>query len=228
MIIYDSMQFNVFFKPMPDIRKHSFKFEEDLKEYFPLSFNILPIPDNAPFEVPRIIGASPNQHSNIQISANMIQLSVLFDKEFSNDENKCYAYTKIRIERLLKVLENLSCEILFMGLITQCVENGVDKPRDFIRKTFFNLKTSNELFDVATKATFVSDEQYYVNIELTNLRNDKGGESLGIVLDVNNRYIMNFGKNNKDENPLEKILLLHSRILKEKINDFISKGELSI
>ena len=228
MIIYDTMQFNVFFEPIPEIRKHALKIEEDLKEYFSPSFNIFPIPDNAPPDVPRMVGVSQNQHSSIQISGNMMQFSVRFDEQFSNDEKKCYEYAKVRIERLLQVLENLSGKIMFMGLIAQCVEDSVNNPKGFIKDTFFNLQTSNELFDVATKATFVVDDQYYVNIELINLRNDKGGESLGIVLDVNNRYIMNFNKPNKDENPLDNILLLHSKILKEKINDLISKGELSI
>lgn len=226
MISYDSMQFNIVFSPVEDFRGKINEIERVLSDFFPNSFSVLPIPDNAPPEIPRMLAVSPKQHSNIRISANAVQLVVQFDEDFRNDMDKCYGYTEERVKRILKLVLSLSKEVRFIGLLGQCVDKQIEEPIQFIKDKFFKIETRENIFDLSTKFTCVADDNYYVNLELFNLRYDVSTDVMGISLDINDRYRDNFKKIkvDKTQDAFLRILELHKCIMGDKINVLLKTG----
>ena len=221
----ESMQFNIFYSEIKDMRGKSNFIEKHFEIYFPEPFNILPVPDNAPAEIPRMIGVSTNQHSTLQISANTTQLHVNIDGDYCKDMKKCFEYMRDRMEAIKEIIKKLNVNILFAGLIIQ-IRNDKAKPVDFINDKFFKLNTKEKLFDIAGKATFIKEEKYYINLAMMNLRDMHKNEYLGINLDINDRYRHNFNISEYSDNDvISKILEFHIDILENKIDKFIEEGE---
>ncbi|MDT8383474.1 MAG: hypothetical protein RRB22_03580 [Gammaproteobacteria bacterium] len=84
---------SVLFEPVQGIRKNIFAIEESLNNQF-LAPNLIPVPDDAPGEIPRIELRSKNGHSMMQFSQIRADLTTQYDGNFNADHHACFSYIK--------------------------------------------------------------------------------------------------------------------------------------
>lgn len=70
--------FSLFYQPVPNIRREAFEIEEKLGGYVK-PFQIHSIPDDAPFELPRISATTESGHSSLNIAAQSAQVLSRYD-----------------------------------------------------------------------------------------------------------------------------------------------------
>lgn len=84
---------SVLFEPIGGIRKNIFAIEESLKSQF-LAPNLIPVPDDAPGEIPRIELRSKNGHSTMQFSQIRADLNTQYDGNYNTNHKICLSYIK--------------------------------------------------------------------------------------------------------------------------------------
>ncbi|MCL4417654.1 MAG: hypothetical protein M1365_13355 [Actinobacteria bacterium] len=116
-----------------------------------------------------------------------------------------------------------------------------DDPVKLLLNKFLNLKSFSKPFDVEMKLTFTVEDVYYINLTFSNQRTYDGisapdnftpaylslqGESVGVLVDINDRYGFNYIKGYKSNLEKQKHLFeLTTTVLKEKLPEIIEKGE---
>ena len=227
-------QYVIAFEQKNDILDQLNSIKEKMKDFFPpdayLTFGV---PSNFPVppEMPRIAVSSKNNHSNLQISLNQIQLTTKFDENFQTDFSKCYEYLKNRIIVVNEITKTISeGRMFFNGIVSQFVDDKVsDVKKDIISCLYKNELLDENIFDILSKLTYIKDSTYYVNVTVNNIRDNNLIEALGVQLDINSRYNFNYNKEKKyiDEQVLNKLQDLYENIV---INHFteIIKGKFDI
>lgn len=219
--------------------------EPALKDQFQ-PFNIAPIPDNAPPEIPRATAVSFKQHSVLSISAHSLQLTTMFDEQYWDVPEKCFSYTKDRIELLHRVaLDFLRNSFYYSGLIMQIDFEDKGNPTEYIEKNFLTSKMDKHLFDVSIRLTATKDDIYYINTEIYNKREyigvpqlgmpiiplssfSESSHLIGVTVDVNDRYGFNFNKNySSNYEKILKIISISELMITKKIQNFINGEVLS-
>lgn len=237
-----STQFNVFYPSIQGIRKYFLDIEEKLKDYFQVPFNLIPVPDDAPVEIPRIIATSKHGHSQLSISLNNAGLTTQYNENFESNWAACRDYLEGKINKYISVLSQL-CEdrFLYSGLIIQLELPLQNDPVKLLVDKFIKIQTNQKLFDVETKLTFVLDETFYLNITLSNFRNYEGvgipelpipaylkfnSSGVRVLLDINDKYGFNFVKDYVSSNEKQRYLFdLATKVLEEKLGEIIERGE---
>lgn len=235
-----SNSFSVFFAPVLEIREYIFKFERELSE-FNRPFTLIPVPDGAPYEIPRITATTLNGHSNLVITLQNAQVVTNYDDKFSSDPDKCWAYFLTKATQLIASMNKvLNVKIRYGGLTT-IVAFDDDNPVGVISSRFLKVKSNSPLQDVATRLTYVKDATYYINMEIQNARLYEGApfgqmtsmaevkerESfLQVMLDLNDRYAFNedSGYLSQEDTLLNLFSLSKSIVL--KMPKLIEKGEI--
>jgi hypothetical protein len=235
--------FSIFYPPINNIREQIFKLETELSEYFVKPFNLIPIPNEAPPEFPRMTATSNHGYTNLNISINSTQIITNYDSNFSNDWAKCESYILDRANRIYDLLSPFFANrILFCGLTTDLLievsnKNAVDK----IKGSLFRLE-SDKPYDLLGKVTFVKDEKYYLNYLIQNQRFPNPIGIVGIPLkmletdnfielniDVNDRYAFNYGNNYASSKEVfGEIIGITRKIVNEKIDKIINEGRFDI
>lgn len=229
MVQLASMIASLYYSPILNMRENVPAIEKEMEKYYPLgSFNILAVPDNAPPEVPRMIGVSPFHHSQLQISGNLVNLSVNFDDKYTADFKACYQYLYERIECVNQCIRKLTDNMLYVGIAAQYVSDEAD-PKKVLKEILFKINTKEEVFDLLGKITLKKDDMYYVNLALNNFRINKEKELLGVNVDINDRYQYNF-KNEKlsDPDAISKIKDMQLNFAEHHLSALIKKGEISL
>ncbi|MGD0621316.1 MAG: hypothetical protein ABSA82_02470 [Thermacetogeniaceae bacterium] len=249
-------QYNIFFPNLTSIRQQIFTLEDKLGDKFQTPFNLLPIPDTAPSEIPRITAMSKLGHSQLQFSLSSMSLATGYDDNFNSDWNKCSEYIDKRIENLIPVIgELIDWRFLYSGLVVvlQFDETELnEEPIQFMINRFLNLNSSRKPFDIDYKITFALDETFYMNMNFKNYRSYEGLSAsfyeglsdpyffspaylqlketgLNLMLDVNDKY----GFNNirgyvSDRESYKKLLDLVGDVLNKNIMEILEKGVFSI
>lgn len=106
---------SVLFQPFPEARKSIFKLEEALKEGF-LTPELLPVPDEAPPEIPRIQFRSRHGFSILRFTPVRIDLETNYDAQYSSDIKKCFDYISAKSENVQRALGVISPQIAFVAL----------------------------------------------------------------------------------------------------------------
>jgi hypothetical protein len=241
-------QFNLIYPPIADLRRRVFELEDCLSDSFSVPFNLAPIPDEAPAEIPRITTNSHRGHSTLAVSLNSAQFSTRYDDNFSSDWEKCLVYVQRRIEGLVRALNSfVKDNFLFSGLSTSIIMDLSQEPIDLLIDKFLCLKSNYKPFDIEFKSTFIIDEQYYVNISLGNVRTFENyllgttnnivplislkpkKEMLGITIDINDRYGYNYSNHyTSGLQQVSKIISLTDDIIRNKLNNMVLGGEIII
>jgi hypothetical protein len=240
MLITDS-NFNLIFHPTTNIRESIFDIEKELSEFFPKPFNLIPLPNEAPPDIPRITATSHHGFSTLSISLNQIQFSTNFNDDFSSDWNKCKAYIVNRIFKIRNILKTwFKSEPLYCGITIKLLNELQNREAiELLLNNFIKIQPSGNIYDLLSKYTFVFDDNYYVNIQVQNQRlltNQliKPGELqkiertnlIGISLDVNDRYGFNYIPNySSDDNKINRILEISDNLLINKLEKFIMNGD---
>ena len=208
--------FSLIFQPIPEIRRSVFDIEDRLDGYVK-PFQIYPIPDEAPFGLPRISATTESGHSTLTIAAQNAQVQTIFDDIFSNDFEKCLNYSKEKALALRNALSSMSgFAIEYAGLSAQLVVSADEfgaRPVEFIKDTYLTVNSDLSLSDAAARLVYNVEEDYYLNLEVRkavfsdpvsiNIEPDSIAvtakvtpheDQLVFVVDFNNRLAFNKGR----------------------------------
>ena len=242
-MIIQRTSISVTYKKIEGIKKAYYNNEEMLREYFNEA-TVLPIPDDAPLEIPRIIIKTLHEHGQLNISPIIATFEIHYDEGFERDWVSCEKYIEERMSKVfefLNILTNNSYE--YIGLVSNILYDDVkSNGAKFIADRLLNSDKISDIYDVNIRYTFVERDNIFVNILLQNARMFKTGlditkagalcqanqtaESIGAVIDINDRY----GFNNTPEyksNSINLNNLLHcmSNIINNKLKRLINDGE---
>lgn len=216
---------------------------EKLLEEFKNDIQKIKLPDDAPAEIPRFLAHSNFGHSNIIINNQSIQIATVYDDEYGADSNKVYDYISSRLAIALNIIKVLQAKMTFSGL-TLNVVHDIEEPVEFINSKFLKIKSKSAAFDNSIKLVYVVNDNYFVNINLGNLNvyknspnnlNDKFlnaelvGHKLGIVIDINDKYL--YSQNRKyftTEESTKEIIEYSKKIIETTIPELLDNGEVDI
>lgn len=234
-------KFNVLFQPVNEIRRKGLNLETNLKSIFQTPLTFLPIPEDAPFDIPRINGTSIHGHTSLSVSKTNIEMTTKFDGSFLSNWNLCCDYLRDKISVFDTIRKDLEIkEFLFCGLTTNFFVNTKEEfgvcPLDLITDRFVNLKSKRKPVNYNYQITFSENDIYYINFTFQNLAPlrkvgnsailkpsfEGSNEILSIILDVNDRYA--FNKQDayiSDNEKINAVLEISKKIISEKINAII-------
>lgn len=230
------------YKKIDNLKRTYFINEHILKEQFNEA-TVLPIPDDAPFEVPRIIVKSKNEHSQLNITPVNATLQINYNDGFEKDWNACKQY----------ILEKMNCVFDFLNILTKNEYEYIgivstilmdEYNGDTTRLLSNNLLNGNmqcDIYDLNIKYTFAEEDKYFVNIVLQNARLYRDGieensagalcqanqlaEAVGVIVDINDRYGFNNNVEYKsDRGMLESLVEKLSDILETKLRLLVEQG----
>lgn len=95
------------YKKIEGIKKAYYNNEEILKQYFNEA-TALPIPDDAPIDIPRIIVKTINEHAQLNISPTATTFEVHYDAGFERNWDVCSEYIKKRMTNVFEFLNILT------------------------------------------------------------------------------------------------------------------------
>lgn len=240
MIIKET-NLNLIYPKISDYRKKFVASEDVLNDNFQPPM-ILPIMDEIPENIPRIILKSKNNHSTLNIGLSVAGFTTEYDNTFSNDWNKCKNYLENRAHSIYKLINTMTDNSnIFTGLITNVVIDNLDtNGLNVLRNSLLNNGTKlGNLYDILCKFTYVYRDIYYINITLTNQRDNKlsiyNGRNIideeirnniiNVSIDVNDRYKANSDpKYISGENELTEILEITANIINNKLLCLVEKG----
>jgi hypothetical protein len=225
------------------IKKAYYNHEELLKEFFNEAM-VLPIPDNAPVEVPRINIKTLHEHAELNISPISAAFVVRYNDGYERDWSACVKYIIARMSRVfefLNIMTNNNYE--YIGVVTNVIYDEIaDHGAQQISNTLLNSSKISDIYDVNIRYTFVEKDNMFINIMLQNARlfkqnismeeagalcaENQIAESIGAIIDINDRY----GFNNKpdyksDSDMLNTLLESMSDVINNMLSVLIERGE---
>ena len=243
--------FSLFYQPVPSIRREAFEIEAKFDGYTK-PFQIHSVPDEAPFDLPRISATSENGHSSLNIAAQNAQVLSQYDAAFSGDFDRSLEYSKTKASELYNALAAMpGIHLHFAGLAVQFLIPASEigsSPVDFIRNTYLKVSSDHLLADASAKFFYKVDSDLYLNIEVQraflsdplSINVGPGGisvvkkiqpnneELLAVSIDFNNRLAFNEGRILGCNDEI--IQSLYGRVrsfLENGISAFLEKGVVS-
>lgn len=212
-MIIQSCAFTIHFPQNIRIREHLFELEKHFVD-FQKPFTLVPLPPDAPMEIPRIVASTEHGHSQMTICGNSAQLVTNFDAEFNQDVKRCIEYVSDKCNRIVSALPIIdgsgadSPKFYFSGLSMTLLfgeEDGITDSVGYVSKKFINYNANLPTDEVQFRLAFVVEDKYYVNVLVQNNRAFSGlpdergsfaglkilGDHLQVVLDINDRYAFN-------------------------------------
>lgn len=205
--------FNIVFPHVHCMRENLFNLERVFSNFM-VPFNLMPIPNEAPPEIPRILASSKNGHSQLMISGNNVQVTTNFDSRFWYDIDACFKYMENMRNKILESLAHLGLEqqghpsFYYSGLtmnVEYSQEDGILDPVEFIANKFLKSSIPATKRDLAFRTTITIEDTYFVNIEVSNNRILEGmpvlpgslygtkevSHTLAVTVDINDRLAFN-------------------------------------
>ena len=241
--------FSLFFQPIPAIRREAFEIEGMLDGYMK-PFQIYSVPDDAPFELPRISATTENGHSTLNIAAQSAQVQSQYDESFSKDFAKSLGYSKAKAKELYAALSTMSSiQLHFTGLAVQLLVPAAEigkSPVGFINDTYLNVTSDMPMSDASAKLVYKVDNDLYLNLEVQrivlsdplsiNIGPDgitvvkklqaNNDEMLAVSIDFNNRLAFNEGRIlGCDEATIDGFYSRAQAFLENGITAFLNNGE---
>lgn len=239
-----------FLQPVPEIRRAAFDIEEKLKEGgYATPVQIYSVPDDAPYELPRLSAATPNQHSLLSISAQNAQVQSRFDENYSSDIELSLGYSKEKASYLLDVLSTLTgVQVSYAGVSAQVLVPAGEisqPPVPFISQTYLKACSSLPLSDASMKLVYDVDGDCYLNLEVQKIvlgdpisvsigpdgvsvtkKLSGQEERLSVSVDFNNRRAFNMGRPlGCDSRTIENLYSRVDIFLTSGLDAFLGKGE---
>lgn len=250
-MLIQSCIFTIHFPPNLKVRERLFQLESHFED-FQKPFTLVPLPPEAPMELPRIIAISQYGHSQLTICGSNIQLATTFDENYSVDVAKCIEYVRSRYSAILSALpiinENTNAgespNFYFSGLsmiISMDESDGIKNPPKYIAEKFLKCTTNLLTDEIQFRFALVVNDAYYVNLMVQNNRqytgrpDERGSiadlkiakETLQVALDVNDRYAFNHIKNYASTSEsVDCIAKLVEKFAAEYVVDFVANGEI--
>jgi len=231
-----STTISVQFEAVEDLRLKYLSYKNILKEHFQEP-TVLPVADDAPTELPRIIAVTKNGHSQMTFTKSSVTLTTVYNDGFEDDWEKCRWYIEGKVKILGNFLHTLSVDrFKYVGLISNIEwESAGNSPTNFLENKLLK-KSRKNLEDINIRYTFIDNDIYYVNILFANSYKlegnayfnvagglaDKGDKYLAISVDVNDRYAFNMNKNYQSNiSALDEIVKITTREFEKGIDDIL-------
>lgn len=233
----------VTYKQVEGIKIAYYNNKELLKDYFNEA-TVLPIPDDAPLEIPRIIIKTKNEHAQLNISPIATTFEIRYDSGFERNWQECSAYITDRMSKVFKFLNILTDnKYEYIGLVSNVIYDEIEQEgAKKIAKNLLNATQISNLYDINIKYTFVENQKLFINIMLQNARlfkkgvsvneagalsvQDQVAESIGAIIDINDRYGFNTDPSYiSDSSMLNTLIESMGIIIKNKLATLIEKGE---
>lgn len=230
------------YKKIENLKQKFYQVNERLKNHF-FEASVLPVPDEGPFDIPRIIAKSTEDAGQLSISLNNISLSIAFNEALEKDWNKCREYLDSKMKIFLDFLKGFGDEkIEYAGVVTNVLfeEYNCNATKE-LAGNLLQGDDYSKLYDLSVRYTFVEDNQYYINIQLQNNRffsnnpnldqagafNDKNlsGEGITAIIDINDRY--SFNVNDSYKSNLDVVDIIEAKlenVLNSKLINLVEKG----
>ncbi|MCK5128351.1 MAG: hypothetical protein KAQ68_00755 [Clostridiales bacterium] len=233
-----STEVNIVHGNIENMRRKSIDIEDRLAEDFVIPFTQLPIPEDAPPEIPRLIGKSKQGHTEIQISKSSTKQIIRYDGDYLENWDICEKYIISKIDSIYKILDSIiNKKYLFVGIITNMmIEN--ENAKQFMVDKFINSENIERIEELSTRVAFINNDRFYTNIKLSSIKADIGDkkisqskivDAIGINLDVNDRYNINMKKGHQSSVDSAKAALeISSDIIKNKINAILENGVIKL
>lgn len=249
-MVVQSCIFTIHFPQNAKIRERIFDLERHFTD-FQSPFTLVPLPPDAPLELPRIIAATPHNHSQLTVCGNSAQLTTHFDYAYCHDVKHCIEYIREKCNRIVSALSIMTgdsspdAKFYYSGLSTTLLydtSDGIEDPVKFISEKFLNCKSNLITDEVQFRLAFVIQGKYYANILAQNNRaffgtpDERGsiaglkcGDSqLQVVLDVNDRYAFNHETNYLSSlNSVSDIASISEQFATKHIDIFLKTGVVS-
>lgn len=230
------------YQKIDNLKKNYFLNEDILKEHFNEA-TVLPIPDDAPLEIPRIIIKSLNEHSQLNISPIATTLQINYKEGFEKDWKKCEQYIQQKMKIVFSFLNIMTNnEYEYIGVITEVLLDEYMKDgAQILAHNLLKNSVDSSIYDLNIRYTFVESDNIFVNIMLQNARLFKNGidgeiagslsmdnqvsESIGVVIDINDRYGYNTCHDYKtDSSKLDFIIAEMTVVMNSKLRGLLEKG----
>lgn len=235
-----SCSFNIFFPVELEMRKHLFEFEKSLKGFI-TPFNLLPIPDGAPPEFPRITSTSEHGHTQLNITLQNLQMITKFDENFEESPDKCFEYIDSKINPIISGISSIigKDKMLFSGITSEVEFSGNDNCGAKLAEKFMNLDTQMNILDINSRVTFEYEGKYYINVSIENTRTYTGikrdnlsmagltqiGEGIQVSLDINDRLAFNKDELYRtSETDINFISQFSKSLIDDKLEKFVRNG----
>lgn len=242
--------FTLHFPANPRIRESLFTLEEHFTD-FQKPFTLVPLPIEAPMEIPRIIASTEHGHSQLIICGNNAQLITSFDDNFAHDVHRCIAYVRDKCSSIVAALSVIANTIekpsmfYYSGISLNILldkSDGIEAPTDYISQKFLKCKINLPVDEQQLRCALIVADKYYVNVMIQNYRQFAGtpdergslyglktlGENLQVTLDVNDRYAFNHEKGYRSsEEAVVCISELAERFSSRYVRDFVKSGEIN-
>jgi hypothetical protein len=161
------------------------------------------------------------------------------------DWAKCSQYIKERMRCIFDLLNIITKDSYeYIGLVSTILFDDIkENGTNVIANNLIKSKNINDLYDIDIKFTFVEDNKIYTNITLQDARIFKSGvdiakagdlsfknqieESVGVILDINDRYGFNNNPNYvSGSDVLEQLIYYMDHVINNKLETLVRKGEL--
>lgn len=241
MVIQNSIV-SISFPKIENVKKKYIVNEDVLRENFNEA-TILPIPEELPNDIPRIVAVSHGEHSQIRISPNTVNFQTEYSNGYEKSWEECESYINSRVEGIFKLTDQLTDHRYnYMGMIVNLIWDDIQ--HDANKKLYQNIlkkEATSNLEDFNIKFTYIEKEKFYVNVMIENIRSykefelEKAGackpenltaDTISVTLDINDRY--SFQKQEdylSDNQKFKEIMNLMTYTIKNKLRDLIEKGE---
>lgn len=233
----------VTYKRIDGIKKAYYNNDAILKGFFNEAM-VLPVPDDAPVEIPRIIIKTLHEHAQLNISPIASTFEVHYNEGYERDWRLCSTYIRERMDKVLEFLNILTDNNYeYIGVVTNLIFDDISTDgAKKIADTLLKAEKISGIYDINIKYTFVKDNSIFTNIMLQNARIFKKGivvdragelrmdnqtaESIGAIIDINDRYGFNNDPSYKsDSSKLDALLTTMSDNIDYKLFSLIEKGE---
>lgn len=240
MIIQDST-ITIKFARVENLKRLYFKNEDALREAFNEA-TVLPIPDDAPSEIPRIILKSKNEYTQLNISSDTISMQTVYDESYRKNWTLCEKYINDKIKYLFDFADSLTNgNYNYVGIVISIIEDEINKnATEILTSNLLSKKSQTSPYDLNIKYTFLEENAYFVNIAIQNVRVFSGdtdasvsgalsdanlrAHTIGATVDVNDRYRFNNVNDYKSgKESLIKVLSLTTKSI-EKLGPLIKEG----
>ncbi|WP_312103629.1 hypothetical protein [Pygmaiobacter massiliensis] len=197
---------------------------------------ILPIPDNAPDEIPRFLAQSSGGHSNLIISPVSAQLNVKFDDSYAQNWELCIAYLQEKAQSIFKTVKSIVEEhkINFSGISVVCFDLIQSETAiNTLQKQIVRLNISN-VCKMALRFCSKTNNNY-VNIELEtqpkkNIETGEDFDSIVYNVDINDKlgYLNESSNYICEADQIKANLTLLDAVVKEKLGNIVKCGDFTL
>lgn len=233
---------SVTYKRINGVKKTYYNNEEILKQYFNEA-TVLPVPDDAPDEIPRIIVKTLHEHAQLNITPVASTLQITYNDGFERDWESCVAYIQERMNTVFEFLNILTDnQYDYIGIVTNVLMDDVATDgAKVLANNLLKGQDVSRIYDLDIKYTFVEEEKIFVNIMLQNARlfqenaspNNAGdlavsnqiAESIAAIVDINDRYGFNNDRDYRtDSSQLDQLICKMSEVINEKLCLLVEQG----